>query len=461
MAPRLHVLLVNNYTARGGIPKAVATLANGLSLRGHRVSVFSQKPVSRLLLPLARVRHRLDALSLPPGKRAPLPPGTARLDELYPLEAAVQVLPYSFSDNNLRIQRLRRQIRELDPDVCVCLLPDGAQLVWAVTLLGTGVPYVCSERTAPEAVETLFWSRKGRLSAMSGADAIHLLLPSYAASLPDFLRERVTVIPNAVRVPTRAADTAGAPGARKVLLWQGRLQEEVKQCRMALDAFALLARDFPGWDLRVAGDGPDRREIVRHARGLGLGERIVFNGVNADPEGLCGQAQAFCISSRMEGMPNALLEAMAAGLPCVAFRGCPGMTDIIEDGATGLLAGRMDARALAESLARILGDASLRRELGGHAREAMRALAPERVMDAWEELLVRAAASKGHTVMDGFGEEPFASLARMSSKARQEWAIRDFGRPMPDSLEYAVTSLPGRLCARWRGRPRWLGGPEA
>lgn len=461
MAPRLHVLLVNNYTAPGGIPKAVATLANGLARRGHRVSVFSQRPVRPLLRPLALLAHRLDALSLPPGKRPPLPPGTRRLEELYPLEAAVEVLPYAFSDKNLRIQQLRRRIRELDPDVCVCPLPDGAQLVWAVTLLGSGVPYVCSERASPEAVETRFWTRKGRLAAMSGADAIHLLLPSFAASVPDFLRGRVTVIPNAVRLPERAADTAAAPGARKVLLWQGRLHEEVKQCRMALDAFALLARDFPDWDLQVAGDGPDRRALARHARGLGLGRRIVFTGPSADPEATCGRAQAFCLSSLTEGMPNALLEAMAAGLPCVAFRGCPGMTDIIADGRTGLLAPEMDARALAATLAKVLADESLRGGLGARAREAMAALAPERVLDAWEDLLVKASAAKGRTVMDGFGEEPFASLARMASRARQEWAIRDFGRPMPDSLEYAVTSLPKRLAARWRARPRWLGGPSS
>lgn len=198
-----------------------------------------------------------------------------------------------------------------------------------------------------------------------------------------------------------------------------------------------------------------------HARGLGLGRRIIFSGASADPEALCGQVQAFCLTSRTEGMPNALLEALAAGLPCVAFGGCPGMTDIIAHEKTGLLAPAMDARALATALARVLGDGRLRLELGANAREAMTAYSPERVLDAWEALLLKAASSKGRTVMDGFCEEPFASLARMSSKARQEWAIRDFGRPMPDSLEYAVTSLPKRLTARWRRRPRWLGGVSA
>ena len=65
------------------------------------------------------------------------------------------------------------------------------------------------------------------------------------------------------------------------------------------------------------------------------------------------------------------------------------------------------------------------------------------VYDAWEELLREAAARKGATVMDGFAHEPFASMARMASRARQEWALRDFGEPLCDSVA-------GRIRETWR-----------
>lgn len=156
----LHILLVNNYTSRGGIPKSIAGIANAMARRGHRVSIVSQRPVTRILYPLYRFGTFMRRLSLDPGKRAPLPLGTRRLEQMYPLETGIQVLPYSFSDKNLRIQALRKQLRQLDPDVCVCPLPDGSQLVWAATLMGTGIPYIYSERSSPHAMETLFWSRK-------------------------------------------------------------------------------------------------------------------------------------------------------------------------------------------------------------------------------------------------------------------------------------------------------------
>lgn len=454
MPGSLHILLVNNYTARGGLPKAVATLANAMTDRGHRVTVISQKPVPRLLYPFSRVGHCLRVLSLPGGMEPPLPRRTQGLEQMYALRDTVRVLPYSFSDKNLRIQRLRREIRELNPDVCVCPLPDGSHIVWAVTLLGSGVPYVYSEHHCPRAIEEEFWTRKGRLAAMSGADAIHLLLPSYLDSLPGFLRGRARAIPNAVTLPARAANTDGEPGRRKTLLWLGRLHESLKQCCLALDAFALVAPRFPDWDLHIAGDGQDAALIRAHAREIeqrsGLGGRIRFLGELDDVWSAYASAQAYCFSSRLEGMPFALLEAQAAGLPSVAFASCPGVPDLVRHEENGLLARSMDAPSLAAQLERLLADGELRRRLGNNARENAARFSESAVYDAWEDLLRDAAARKGSTEMDAFAREPFASMARLSSVARREWIIRDFGDFMPDSVEAQMT------WHLWKRPRRWL-----
>lgn len=443
MAEKLRVMLVNNYAGRGGIPRAVAALANGLASRGHDLVVLSQKPVPKFLHPLYMLAHKINVLSLPPDKRAPLPKGADWIADIFPLHPAVRVEVFCFSDNNLKIQALRKRIIKINPGVCVCPLADGAHLVWAVTLLGSGIPYVYSERTSPDAMENVFWRRKGRLAAMSGADAIHLLLPEYIESVPPFLRDRVTVIPNAVNVPSRMADACGSE--RKIFLWLGRLYEEAKQCRLALEAFALIAARFSDWDFHVAGDGPDRRAVMAFAASLSLGKRIKFLDESASPEILLASAQAFCFSSKFEGMSNALLEAMAAGLPCVAFSGCAGVSSIICDGATGLLAKNMTASELAAQMARLMADPSLRRRLGKAARKSMSAFSSRAVMDAWEKLLYEAAAQKGSTALDSIRAEPFASMARLSARSRQEWVLRDFGQPMPDSIERKILAIPGIL----------------
>lgn len=437
---KLHILLVNNYTGRGGIPKAVSSLANAMAERGHKITIISQRPVPRLLKPLYDIFVKTRELSLPEGKRAPLPLGTEKLEDMYELHPDIKIIPYSFTDKNLTIQKLRKKIKAIDPDVCVCMLPDGSQLVWAVTLLGTGVPYIYSEHHCPETIENVFWTRKGRLAAMSGADAIHLLLPSYLESLPPHLRERAKAIPNVCALPAAKANPAGIEGERKTLLWLGRLHEALKQCRLALDAFALLAAKFPDWDMQIAGDGQDKEMIHAHAKELekkhGLEGRIKFLGEQKDVWPVFASAQAFCFSSRTEGLPLALLEAQASGLPCVAFSQCQGVADIVKDGENGLLADEMTAVAMAGKLEILLTDAELRNKMGEHARNGMEKYSDKIVHDAWEELLVGAAAHKGATAMDDFGKEPFASMARLSSMARREWLCRDFGDFTPGTLSY-------------------------
>ncbi|EFL86011.2 hypothetical protein HMPREF1022_01305 [Desulfovibrio sp. 6_1_46AFAA] len=435
ISKQLHILLANNYTARGGIPNVVASLANAMTERGHRVTIYSQKPVPRLLYPLYRLGYRFYELSLPEGVRASLPRGTEKLQDMYPLHPDVEIRPYSLTDNNLKIQRLRQEIRALSPDVCVCPFPDGSHLIWAVTLLGSGVPYVYSERHSPQTIETVFWNRKGRLAAMSGADAIHLLLPLYRNSVPEFLRERVHVIPNAVPTPPTCANPAGSSGAPKVLLWLGRLHEELKQCRLAMDAFALVAAQYPDWEMHVVGDGQDRDMLHAHAAATGLGDRLKLLGEAKDVWPVYAAAHAFCFSSRTEGMPNALLEAMACGLPSVCFASCEGVPDLVRHEENGLMANHMDTTSLAEQLGRLMADAGLRECLGNNARKSVAVFAEQCVFDAWERLLCEVALSKGHTAMDAFTQEPFASMARLSAAARREWLWRDFRGLMPDTAE--------------------------
>lgn len=440
---KLHILLVNNYTARGGIPRAVSTLANAMAERGHKITIISQKPVPRLLKPLYDAFVKIRELSLPEGKRAPLPLGTEKLEDMYELRPDITIIPYRFTDKNLKIQKLRKKIKALDPDVCVCMLPDGSHLVWAVTLLGTGIPYIYSEHHCPETIENVFWTRKGRLAAMSGADAIHLLLPSYLESLSPHLQKRAKAIPNVCVLPAAKANPAGIDGQRKVLLWLGRLHESLKQCRVALDAFALLANKFPDWDMHIAGDGQDKALIHSHAQELekkhGIKGRIKFLGEQKDVWPIFASAQAFCFSSRTEGLPLALLEAQASGLPCVAFSQCQGMEDLVRDGETGLLAPEMTAHCMAEKFEILLADDGLREKLGNNARNGIKMFSDKIVHDAWEDMLASTAAHKGATAMDDFGKEPFASLSRLSSMARREWLCRDFGDYFPGSLEEWVT----------------------
>jgi glycosyltransferase involved in cell wall biosynthesis len=191
------------------------------------------------------------------------------------------------------------------------------------------------------------------------------------AALP---REFLICIPGGVD-PARFQDVAPADRAAweiappaKLLIWVGRM-DPVKGLDYLLDALPLLPAD-PPTHLLLVGDGPERPRAEARAERLGLRHRVHFTGFRQDIPALLAAADLFVFPSLTEGMPNALLEAMAAGLPVVACD-VPGCHDLIDNQVNGLLVPPRSARALAAAVAQLLADPALARRLGRAARRTV------------------------------------------------------------------------------------------
>jgi len=190
-----------------------------------------------------------------------------------------------------------------------------------------------------------------------------------------FAPTRIARIPNGVD-PIRFA-TAPDPAAARVqvglpaetVLYLGRL-DPGKGLDVALAAWQRVSARRPRARLVLAGDGPGRHALETQVAALHLEDSVRFLGVRPDPEVLLRGAQVFVLPSRSEGMSNALLEAMATGLACVATR-IGGNCDLVQEGATGLLTAVDDAEGLAVALGRLLDDGALRQQLGAGARAAV------------------------------------------------------------------------------------------
>jgi len=174
---------------------------------------------------------------------------------------------------------------------------------------------------------------------------------------------RVAVVPNAVPLPP---PSRVVPEAERIL-FLGRL-ERAKGVFELLAAGALLAPRFPALRLVFGGEG-DVAAVRRRAAELGIEERIELPGWLAPQQRdeQLARASVFCLPSHAEGLPMAMLEAMAAGRAVVASS-VGGIPETIVDGGNGLLVPPGDATALAAALAQVLGDAALRARLGGAAR---------------------------------------------------------------------------------------------
>jgi len=161
-----------------------------------------------------------------------------------------------------------------------------------------------------------------------------------------------------------------------------------------IDAFAAALGDDPQWRLLLVGDGSLRREAEARARERGIGARVHFLGVRADVEDLLPECDLFAMASDWEGMPVAILEAMAAGLP-VAATAAGGVPELVEHGVTGVLVPPGDTQALADTLARLAHDPGLRRELGRAAGERAASFGLDRMAGAYARFFEQLAGGAG------------------------------------------------------------------
>jgi glycosyltransferase involved in cell wall biosynthesis len=159
-----------------------------------------------------------------------------------------------------------------------------------------------------------------------------------------------------------------------------------------LEAAADATRREPRLRVWIAGEGPLRAPLEAQHRALGLGTKVRFLGFRDDVAPLLRAADFFVVSSYLEGMGTATLDAMASGLAVVATR-VGGIPEIVIDGATGLLVPARDPRALADALVRVAGDAPLRTRLGAAGKEHVRAFSADRTAEEtrhlYEEVLSR------------------------------------------------------------------------
>lgn len=195
------------------------------------------------------------------------------------------------------------------------------------------------------------------------------------------VRARLTAIPNMAPPVTDKP----YPEASRLVLAAGRLTEQ-KGYDLLLRAWRIVEQDprSAGWELLIRGDGPDRHALLQQAEGLHyVTIAPASGGIDAD----YARAALFVVSSRYEGLPMVLLEAMAAGVPVVAFDCETGPAEIIRDGETGVLVPPEEPEALAVALLELMGAPEQRQNMSAHARQRAAEFQEGPVMSRWKALL--------------------------------------------------------------------------
>ncbi|MBS0579580.1 MAG: glycosyltransferase [Proteobacteria bacterium] len=339
----------------------MSLLANGLAARGHEI----------FLITLASAEH-----------------------DFYPLDQRVQRVGLEVTGNSAgmlgavrantrRVKVLRGSLRATSADTLLAFATH-TNILAVVAAAGLRMRVVISERIDPAAhSEGPLWDAL-RLLAYQAADAVVVQTEKIGAWFRARLWRpgRVVVIPNLVLGAPRTTEDS-APLPAPFVLAAGRLVPQ-KGFDLLVRGFALAGE--PDLHLVIAGEGPERPRLARLAAELGIAGRVHLLGNVRDLASLMQHARIFVLSSRYEGFPNVLLEALACGVPAIATD-IDGVGEILLGGVCGVLVPAEDAPALGRAIARLTRDQPRREQLAAAGRAALRRYAPEPVLESWESVL--------------------------------------------------------------------------
>lgn len=365
----MKILIFTNSLAGGGTERVAATLANFWARKRWDVTVVTLNPESEDFYPLE--------------------PGVRRM--ALNLAGDSGNLWDALRQNARRVAALRRVLLQLRPDVALSMMSTPNVLL---SFASRNIPGLCTLGSEhcypPHAPLGFLWStlRSRMYGRLSGVVALTRECAQWIGAHTS--AAHVSVIPNPAVCPLpdsppRIMPEALCPPERKVLLAVGRLNA-VKNYEVLTRAFAELAGKFPEWDLVILGEGPERSLLESGIRDRKLEQRIVMPGIAGNVGAWFARADLYVMTSRSEGFPSALAEALAHGLPAVSFDCDTGPRDIIRHGIDGLLVAPDDCAALVDALGRVMGDTDLRKQLATRAHDARERFSIEKIAGMWEEL---------------------------------------------------------------------------
>lgn len=353
------ILFVIAGLGAGGAEKVIALIANHWVAKGWQVDILAFDDPQGLVYHQFDGRVRIHRLGLSTGggsMKAMLAQGR-------------------------RLRAIRQHMSRLRPDAVISMLTK-INVLTLLASLGTGQRVIVSERNNPLVQQANAAWNAALARLYPRAAGIVMQTKASMVCLPPLNGSAVRVIPN----PIALFGGMGGEGAQ-IITAAGRLTPQ-KGFDMLIDAFASMAGRHPGWSLKIWGEGEMRPALEAQLRRLGLEQQVTLPGTSGPGEWI-RDGGIMVLSSRYEGFPNVLGEAMAAGMPVVAYDCAFGPGEMVTHGVDGLLVPPNDVEALAGAMAHLMKDAALRQRLGNAARRSAARFAPENIVGQWEDVVAK------------------------------------------------------------------------
>ncbi|MBQ8699601.1 MAG: glycosyltransferase [Schwartzia sp.] len=339
----------------GGAERMVSRLANSFVNKGIRVDII-------LLFDANHIEYEIDR-------------------RIHIVDCSYLTIKWKTKKKVIQIYRIHKYILEHRPDVIFSFILTTVPFsILAKTGLGQYCKIIGSQRTNPKSIKWYY-----RLIAnpfFYACDGIIFQTKRVMDEYPAYIREKSTVIGNiAPRVLPRT-DKEKNLVIQDAICAVGRLHSD-KDWETLFLAFAQVLRFVPGASLHIYGKGPLEQDLRKLSLRLQISKRVVFEGFSKDVIEVMKKYEIFAFSSKAEGMPNALMEAMAAGLACVATDCDYGPSELIEDGKNGYLVPVGDENKMAERLIYLLQHDETRKRMQMEARKISERFSEERIVNAY------------------------------------------------------------------------------
>ena len=311
----------------------------------------------------------------------------------YPVSKYVKVI---FVENELggkslfrKIIWLRKYVKEVGPDVVIPFM-EAVYCVTLLSLIGLPVPVISSERIDPR--KSPFF--RNILRRIFLPLTTHLVVQTEAIKrfYPSFIRNKTSVIYNPVRDEVFSFSDSvlsrglgGIEGKQNIIISIGKLYPQKNQ-PMMIRAFAKVADDFPEWQLVIFGEGPLRQSLQLIIDNLQLTDKVLLPGRTENVIKELRRSKIFCMSSDYEGMSNAMIEAICAGLPIVTTN-VSGVLELVEDGKSGYVVPCGEVEQFAQALQKVMGNIVLQKEMAECNLKKADMFKLDNIVNQWEQLI--------------------------------------------------------------------------
>lgn len=305
-----------------------------------------------------------------------------------------------------RIAKLKRIWKEVKPDVIVSFIRKN-NLMAIASAAPLGIPVVVSVRSAPERELKGFGFKTISFLLFRQAAGVVLQTREAYDFFPGYIRAKAVVLPNSINPDFLKAseeltlattinhdkkmtvyDRVPSSVKEKRIITVGRIDDNKNQ-RLLVEAYVKIADHYPDWSLELIGDGSGRQALEEYVSTLPCKDRISFTGAVDDVAKRMSEASIFVLPSKIEGMPNALIEAMVMGMACISTDcPCGGPRDLIAAEETnGILVPVDNVDAMAMALKRLITNDTLRQSMGDNARKIIATLHPDMVNKQWKNYI--------------------------------------------------------------------------